>query len=112
MWLAHGPEAARKWAEYVGIASAPALFTDPAKQAALEKALKECKPVANRGGSSYPVGSKRRRSEVSSAPPTSDELRTGKALVLRRMQCHTCGGRGHYARDCPSEKRAEPSNPT
>ena len=44
VWLTHGPEPARKWAELTGMSSPAVLLDNPAKQAALEKVLKECKP--------------------------------------------------------------------
>lgn len=92
MWLAHGPEPARKWAELVGMSRPTQLFADPAKQAALEKALKECSSSKASTGSA--ADSKRKQ-------PSGGAANQPWLKGHKRPRCHFCREEGHYARECP-----------
>ena len=37
-------------------------------------------------------------------PATSAAGSTNSTARKRDMSCHTCGGRGHFKRDCPNKK--------
>lgn len=90
VWLTHGPEAA----ELVGVSRPAQLFTDPAKQAALEKALKECKP--SKASAEASISKRQRQGGASAAQPWQS-----KAI------CRHCRERGHFARDCPNGRATQ-----
>ncbi len=94
MWLEYGPETARRWAELTGLDTPAVRFSDPAKQEALEKAIKESSKAKSNSTGKQP--------NPKAEGPAPKKRRSGQSWIAG-AECHKCGGIGHLSSECPSE---------